>query len=307
MGNPLSAKQLRQRKMEQERQKRAEEHTKERKERAQEKEKQAAWKAKMKQERTEEKKKHAAWKAKMKQERTEEKKKQAAWKAKVKQERTEEKKKQAAWKAKMERERKEREEKHAKEHAEDQKKQAAWEARMERERQEREERRAETLESFEHLRKRIGGMGNRVGAAIEDFFAFAIESAMPFSIQGIRFDKFFFMTQSDEEMPFAMVLKEMQCPIVLVNKEYIAIVEIEPFLMTDDIIAFDRKLRSVLPHALPKRYRHLRVVPVMACMDLSTYAPREVRKHGIAVMRPDGEGAELDTQHLRIRELTSAP
>ena len=282
MGNPLSAKQLRQGKMEQERQERAEEHTRERKERAQEKEKQAARKAKMKQERQEREEKRA--------------KKHA-----------EDQQKQAAWKARMQRERKEHEEKRAKEHAEDQQKQAAWEARIERERKEGNEKHAEMLESLDHLRKRIGGMGNRVGAAIEDFFAFAIESAMPFSIQGIRFDKFFFTTHSDEETPFAMVLKEMQCHIVLVNKEYIAIVRIEPFLMTDDIIAFDRKLRSVLSHALPQRYRHLRVVPVMACMDLSTYAPREVRKHGIAVMRPYGEGAELDTQHLRIREPTSAP
>ena len=83
--------------------------------------------------------------------------------------------------------------------------------------------------------------------------------------------------------------------------------ETKHFLETDHVVMFDNKLHSVLPYVLPKQHRHLRVVPVMACMTLSSRTPREVRKYGVAVLCPDGQEAKWDTQHLRIREPTSAP
>ena len=211
-------------------------------------------------------------------------------------------KRQAAWEARMEqeheRERQERE-RERQERAQERQERAEWlkQERRERaqERREGEKRRVENAEALKHLRRMVGGIGNKVGAAIEDFFAFAMERAMPVIIDGIQFDEIFV------NKTYSQGDKKMQCDIVLVNKEYIAILEVKHFLESDHIVAFDRKLRSVLPDVLPERYRRLRVVPVMACMGFSTYATEKVQQHGIAVMRPDGQDAKTNTEHMRIR------
>ena len=242
---------------------------------------------------------------------------QAAWEARMEQERERDRKqeqqKQVAWEARMEQERQERAQERAqerqeraewlkqerRERAQERQERAEWlkQERRERaqERREGEKRRVENAESLKHLRRMVGGIGNKVGAAIEDFFAFAMERAMPVLIDGIQFDEIFV------NKTYSQGDKEMQCDIVLVNKEYIAILEVKHFLESDHIVAFDRKLRSVLPDVLPERYRRLRVVPVMACMGFSTYATEKVQQHGIAVMRPDGQDAKTNTEHMRIR------
>ena len=174
--------------------------------------------------------------------------------------------------------------------------QRAEERKQERKRRaEERKRRAENAESLEHLTKMVDGVGHRVGAAIVDFFAFALTRAMPVKIKNIQFDEIFVNKE------YTGHGREMQCDIVLMNKEYIAILETWHFLESLHIDIFSDKLNAVLPLVLPEQYRRLRVVPVMACMDLSKYAAEKAREHGIVVMRPDGQKARINAKHLRIR------
>ena len=139
------------------------------------------------------------------------------------------------------------------------------------------------------------GLGWKDPSSAEKFFSTALEDALPFIIRGISFDDIFI----DER--YLSHQYAMDCYIVLVNDQYIAVVESEDFLEPAHVDAFAQNVKEVLPRVLPGRYRHLHIVPVMACMDLSAAAARKARAHGLALLRPHGQQPRVDDTYLRLR------
>ena len=95
--------------------------------------------------------------------------------------------------------------------------------------------------------------------------------------------------------------KEMECDLVLLNGTHIGIVEVKLFLHWNDVNRFDAKLRKVLPVVLPAEYRHLQVMPVMACLGMAEGTRARIEAHGFALLRPGRQKATLEIEHLRPR------
>ena len=165
--------------------------------------------------------------------------------------------------------------------------QAKWDAKLAEEQDEDEE----FLENLYEM----AGLVRKPRSAADRFFASALESAMPFIIQGIAFDDI-----SVDECYFRRE-HEMNCDIVLFNSQYIAIVEAEDFLELDHVVGFDKNLREILPRVLPRRHKHRRLVPVLACMDLSEEAKQKARELGMVLLHPHGQQSRVEDDHLRVR------
>ena len=75
--------------------------------------------------------------------------------------------------------------------------------------------------------------------------------------------------------------------------------EVKLSLDSRDVHTFHTKLKEVLPLVLPAAYRHLRVIPVMACTLMTKQARQSVVDHGFALLRPYGQQARLEIKHLR--------
>ena len=170
------------------------------------------------------------------------------------------------------------------------KQQAVWQAKMNKER-------ARDKKILRGISQTSGGVTNKIGKVTEQFFVSTVVNAMPFIIRGIAFDKIlvnkhFFGDQ-----------REMECDIVLVNEQYLAIIEVKHFLEPSYVIEFNRKLQEVLPKVLPDQYRYLRLVPAMACMGLSEQAKQKAREFGLALLRPHGQQSRVEDDHLRVRLL----
>ena len=257
----------------------------------------AKWEARREKERKEDQRKIAAWEARLEkarqQDREEDQRRVAKWEARREKERKEDQRKIAAWEARLEKARQQDRE-------EDQRRVAKWEARREKERAEDEERLARMEAILERIGIRVGGITNNIGKIAEEFFLKALENEETITINGTRFNKIL----ADEQ--FENKKRSMQCDLVLVNAQYLAITEVKHYLHPDDVKRFDAKLRGVLPDVLPAEYKHLRLIPVMACMGLNAKAKEEAQTRGFVLLRPSGEKARFESEHLRVRPPLSA-
>ena len=271
-------------------------------------------------------------------------KQQATWETKREQERkhaheTEQRRiaeADARWEAQREQEREERAQERAqerKERAQERKQaheaeqrriaeaDARWEAQREQERkeraQEREEREQERKQmdireerrmierevKMDALLKgmgvRLGGLTNNVGKIAEEYFFNALKNEKTITINGAHFNN---NVLADKR--FKRHKKAMQCDLVLINAQYLAIVEVKFYLHPKDVEQFDNKLRQVLPHVLPAEYQHLQLMPVIACLGISFEAQEEAQARGFVLMRQDGETARFESEHLRPRPLS---
>ena len=176
--------------------------------------------------------------------------------------------------------------------------QAEWENRQvewENKQTEWQNRHAEIDDSLARIGQTVGGVTNNLGKITEEFFRQAMENEKLIVIDKATFDTVL------ADQTYKANGKAMQCDLVLVNKKYIAIIEIKHYLHPDDIGRFDEKLRAVLPEVLPAAYRHLQLIPAMACKGLSLRAKEEVQKYGFALLRPRGQKSKVESEHLRIR------
>ena len=174
------------------------------------------------------------------------------------------------------------------------KQQAAWDAHMKVQKAQRDKERIKDEQFLDDLYE-IAELNRRPLSTADKFFSSAMENAMPFMIRGISFDEI-----SVDESYFRR-RHEMDCDIVLVNQRYIALIEAEDFLELDHVLAFDKNLRDVLPRVLPRPYRHLLLVPGMACMDLSQQAEQKARALGFALLFPQDRQARVEDAYLRVR------
>ena len=284
-------------------------------ERAEDKEKQDAWNAQRAKERAENEKAQqeaqaawqagqdkarAAWEAQRAQERAEDKEKQDAWDAQRAKERAENEKAQqeaqATWQAGQDKARAAWEAQRAQERAEDKEKQVAWDARRAKERREDREAEERREKDLAYLRQMIGGEANTVGKITEEFFYLAIENHGGIVIGEAKFD----IIRTDQTYTNGKQGVIMQCDIILLNERYMAIVEIKRYLRRRDVTAFESKFREILPSVLPSPYRHLRLVPVMACMGASQRAQEQLAACGFALLQPDNPRPKVESEHLRV-------
>ena len=176
--------------------------------------------------------------------------------------------------------------------------QVEWENRQvewENKQTEWQNRHAEIDDSLARIGQTVGGVTNNLGKITEEFFRQAMENEKLIVIDKATFDTVL------ADQTYKANGKAMQCDLVLVNKKYIAIIEIKHYLHPDDIGRFDEKLRAVLPEVLPAAYKHLQLIPAMACKGLSLRAKEEVQKYGFALLRPRGQRSKVESEHLRIR------
>ena len=163
-----------------------------------------------------------------------------------------------------------------------------WQAKINRDR-------AKDKKYLNDVGRTAGGLGNNVGRVTEEFFASAVIGAMPFIIQEIAFNTIFVNQR------FIREERKMECDIVLVNQQHIAIIEAKHFLEPRHVVEFDRKLREILPKVLPDQYRHLHLVPVMACMSLHQLARAQAGAYGFALLRPHDQQSRVESDRLRLR------
>ena len=146
---------------------------------------------------------------------------------------------------------------------------------------------------------RLGGLTNNVGKIAEEYFFNALKNEKTITINGAHFNN---NVLADKR--FKRHKKAMQCDLVLINAQYLAIVEVKFYLHPKDVEQFDNKLRQVLPHVLPAEYQHLQLMPVIACLGISFEAQEEAQARGFVLMRQDGETARFESEHLRPRPLS---
>ena len=175
------------------------------------------------------------------------------------------------------------------------KRHAEWEIKQEKAQADWENRHAKLDDSLARIGQTVGGVTNNLGKITEEFFRQAMENEKLIVIDKAKFDTVL------ADQTYKANGKAMQCDLVLVNKKYIAIIEIKHYLHPDDIGRFDEKLRAVLPEVLPAAYKHLQLIPAMACKGLSLRAKEEVQKYGFALLRPRGQRSKVESEHLRIR------
>ena len=183
-----------------------------------------------------------------------------------------------------------------KKHARDQ---AAWEKKRARDRAAWEEQHKKAVATHEAIARRIqqeiGGAAHNLGNIAEEYFMQAWDKCKPVLIGEVEFDE----VLAHEE--YRAHGKEMECDLVLLNGTHIGIVEVKLFLHPSDVKAFDAKLRKVLPLVLPLEYRHLQVMPVMACIGMTERVHKRIEEYGFALLRPYGQKARLEIEHLRPR------
>ena len=169
--------------------------------------------------------------------------------------------------------------------------QAEWENRQ----VEWENRHAKLDDSLARIGETVGGVTNNLGKMTEEFFQRAMENQKPVMIDTAKFNT----VMADQT--YKANGKAMQCDLVLVNKEYLVIIEVKHYLHPADIGRFNEKLQEVLPDVLPAKYKYLQLIPAMACRGLSSQAKEEVQKYGFALLRPSGQKSKVESEHLRIR------
>ena len=228
-------------------------------------------------------KQEAAWEARQDKERA---KQQAAWEARQAKEREEYQRRMAKREEKQARDREEDERRMAKVEKEQARQQAVWAAQ-------RASDLAELKEIAKRIQKDVGGITNTFGNIAEEYFLQAWENCDPVCIGPIKF------TQVLAKQTYRGHGREMECDLVLLNGTHIAITEVKLSLDSRDVHTFHTKLKEVLPLVLPAAYRHLRVVPVMACTLMTKQARQSVVDHGFALLRPYGQQARLEIKHLR--------
>ena len=175
------------------------------------------------------------------------------------------------------------------------KQQQAWQIKLKTWQAEIDKKRIKNNKFLKRVGRASGGIANKIGKAAEQFFVSAVENAMPFMIQDIAFHQIFVNKH------FMSDQQEMECDIVLVNKQYIVILEIKHFLEPYHVVTFNKKLQEVLPQVLPNQYKHLHLMPAMACMALNQDAEEQARACGFALLRPHGQQSRVEDAYLRVR------
>ena len=148
-------------------------------------------------------------------------------------------------------------------------------------------------EVAKQVQKEVGGMAYNLGNIAEEYFMQAWDDCEPVLIGDIEFDKVL------ANQKYRAHGREMECDLVLLNGTHIGLVEVKLTLHSKDVYEFDTKLKKVLPVVLPAEYRHLHVLPVMACARITDQARKEIAEYGFALLRPDGQKAKLEIEHLR--------
>lgn len=156
-------------------------------------------------------------------------------------------------------------------------------------------RHAKLNDALDKIGEQLGGVTNNLGKINEAFFRHALANERPVMIGKVPFN----IILADQT--YEANDKAMQCDLVLVNTKYIAIIEAKHYLHPNDVSRFDAKLRRALPDVLPAKYRHLQLIPAMACQGLSSQAEAEIQKYGFVLFRPRGERARIESAYLRIR------
>lgn len=172
--------------------------------------------------------------------------------------------------------------------------QAAWEKKHEKSV-------ADHLAIVKQIQREVGGAAHNLGNIAEEYFMQAWDNCDPVLIGNVEFDE----VLANEK--FRGHGKEMECDLVLLNSTHIGIVEVKLSLHPKDVRAFDAKLKEVLPLVLPAEYRHLQVMPVMACAGITAQARKRIEEHGFALLRPAGQEAKLEIEHLRPRPPIDKP
>ena len=205
---------------------------------------------------------------------------------------------QAAWDKKLVQYEAAREKQRAQDQAAWEKKrardQAAWEKKHEKSV-------ADHLAIVKQIQQEVGGAAHNLGNIAEEYFMQAWDNCEPVLIGDVEFDE----VLANEK--FRGHGKEMECDLVLLNSTHIGIVEVKLSLHPKDVRAFDAKLKKVLPLVLPAEYRHLHVMPVMACTGMTAQARKRIEEHGFALLRPAGQKAKLEIEHLRPRPPIDKP
>ena len=136
--------------------------------------------------------------------------------------------------------------------------------------------RRENEKAFKELWRVLNGTTKHTGLIAEEFFYSALRSEPPFYIQGIPFHE----VSADRQFIFND--HQMQCDLLLANQNYVAPVEVKHFLKQGHVREFNRKLNKVVPIVLPIYYRHLAIMPVMACIGIHPKAEVAARECGMA-------------------------
>ena len=170
-------------------------------------------------------------------------------------------------------------------------KQAQWEDKE----MQWQNRHAKLNDALARSGEQLGGVTNNLGKINEAFFRHALANERPVMIGKVPFN----IILADQT--YEANGRAMQCDLVLVNTKYIAIIEAKHYLHPNDVSRFDAKLRRALPDVLPTKYRHLQLIPAMACQGLSSQAEAEIQKYGFVLFRPRGEKARIESAYLRIR------
>ena len=152
---------------------------------------------------------------------------------------------------------------------------------------------ADYLKVVKQIQKEVGGAAYNLGNIAEEYFMQAWDDCEPVLIGDIAFDEVL------ANQKYRAHGKEMECDLVLLNGTHIGLVEVKLTLHPRDVYEFDTKLKNVLPLVLPAGYRHLHVLPVMACAGTTDRARKRIAEYGFALLRPDGQKAKLEIEHLR--------
>ena len=178
--------------------------------------------------------------------------------------------------------------------AEERRRLAVREEQRAQEAQEHAKQRAENRKAYKKLLRELHGTTNP-GPTADEYFYDALRNEWPFPMQGIRR---YTMSNYAE---FTSNGHSMLCDVVLENEKFIALVEVQHFLKQGHVYEFNRKLDKIVPIVLPDQYRHLQIMPVMACMGLHPKARVAAHKSGIAVLLPDGQKCKVECDHLHLR------
>ena len=155
--------------------------------------------------------------------------------------------------------------------------------------------RAEINKEFKKFWREINGSTSHAGRIAEQYFGDALRNEQPFLIRDIPFH-----VASTEEQ-FRVSGYEMECDIVLVNEKFLALVEVKHFLKHGHVYEFNHKLDKIVPIVLPDQYRHLQIMPVMACIGIHPKALTAVRVTGMALLRPGDRKCKVECDYLDIR------
>ena len=205
----------------------------------------------------------------------------------------------AAWEEQLAKERAAREEQRVKDQAAQDKQRAKDQAAQDKQRAAWEDEHRKNIADYlavaKQVQKEVGGAAYNLGNIAEEHFMQAWDHCKPVLIGDIEFDEVL------ANQKYRKHGREMECDLVLLNGTHIGLVEVKLFLHPRDVYEFDDKLKKVLPLVLPAEYRHLHVLPVMACTGTTDRARKRIADYGFALLRPDGQKAKLEIEQLRPR------